>query len=108
MKSKVNINTILVILLPLGLVGISLLIIAFGGKVIPGGPFISVFGELIPLLILVFFLFVEFKLYIRSNLKLRRWFLLVVCFTVLLIGFILFNNLSFWFDPYSRGRLFGI
>jgi hypothetical protein len=105
MIKKVNIN---IGLLFLGLIAVAVLLMPFGlSKVIPGSPFISIFGELIPLLIFIFFLFVEVGLYTKSVSVSRFWVILLIILTILLMGMIIFNNLSFWFKPHSRGQLFG-
>ena len=97
-----------VVVFTLGLIALAILLMPLGlQKVIPGGPFISIFGEAIPLLFFLISLFLEIKLYVAASSKSRIWILLLMGLTILLIGFILFNNLTFWFNPHARGQLFG-
>ena len=101
-------NIIELLILTIGVIAVAVFLMPYGfSKTIPGGPFISVVGELIPLLTFCVFIYLEVKQYRISSLHLRVWTLLLIGITVLLIGIILFNNLSYWFTPYSRGQLLG-
>lgn len=101
-------NIVNFLILALGVIAVAIFLMPYGfNKTIPGGPYISVVGELIPLFIFCVFIYLEIRQYRVSKLYLRVWTLFLVGITVLLIGIILFNNLSLWLNPHSRGILFG-
>ena len=91
-----------VLLLAAVLLGVS------DNKTVPGGPFISIVHEVIPV-VLCFLVSARFV----RNWRTSRWSQRVygALFTLLatfLTGTILKFVISFWMSPYSRGRLIAI
>jgi hypothetical protein len=77
-------------------------------KLTPGGPFISISGDLLPLFG-SFFAVLAARRLIHIRRGLRRW--ASVCLLVAAVGimcFVIFVVVSWWIRPYSRGYLFGL
>ena len=79
-----------------------------GGKAVPGGPFISIFSDIIPCLCaLIAIQLGLWNLRIRGLLQRLATLILMGLFT-LVISKVLIGVILFWNRPMARGDLFGL
>lgn len=85
-------------------------VLGLGGgppKIVPGGPFISIFGELIPIAVSLGAIFVGLKGFNRMRGSERFWTLAFFALATIIIAGALLSILDFWLNPYARGDLIG-
>ena len=76
-----------------------------GAKVIPGGPFVSVTGDILPVLFSAVVIFIGGSAYASARLGQRLAILLLAGLAVIRIGLALSGIASFTAEPYARGKL---
>jgi hypothetical protein len=76
-------------------------------KVVPGGPFISLFGEAIPVAFSLRAIFVSLKGFSRMPVEEKLWAVFVFFLATIVIAWAFESVLTFWFCPYARGHLLG-
>lgn len=87
---------------------ISFFMMGIGGmKRIPGGPFISITGNILPVIIAFMTLFITIDAYPHSGITKRIIMLILTGFAYLLAIAAILSVYDFWMDPYARGRLIG-
>jgi hypothetical protein len=77
-------------------------------KIVPGGPFISIVGEALPILLFLASIvsaLCEFR-GAPGSARFSLW--LVSILSAAGIGFVVDGIIRFWFRPYARGDLFGL
>ncbi|MBL8849326.1 MAG: hypothetical protein JNG89_06560 [Planctomycetaceae bacterium] len=88
------------------MMGALFLLLGPHGKIVPGGPFISLTGEALPIA-----LFAASIVTAVRGLRRSPVWLLLAAWSVLSaagIGFVLDGIVRFWFRPYARGDLLGL
>jgi hypothetical protein len=95
------------LLMGIGLVLADILSVSGAGKVNPGGPFLSVTGDLVPCA-LCLAIFACGVLSLRSASAVFRVILLVLLLlTTVFLASVVEGVILFWFWPYARGALIG-
>jgi hypothetical protein len=77
------------------------------GRIIPGGPFLSVSGDLVPIALCLTFLTLCMMLFRRETGAGKLFLLVMMLLATGLLAKILESILLFWFRPYARGVLIG-
>ena len=91
------------------LIFFALILCLFGGspKITPGGPFISVFGDIIPFALTIAAMIYGLVGLRSSNTLVEIGAVTAILFATLVMGLHMFLFFHYWFDPYSRGGLIG-
>jgi len=76
-------------------------------KMRPGGPYLSLTGEIIPFCLFIFSIMLIIRDYKIRTIPIKLFSILVIGFWTFYVGKIVLDAISFWNDPYSRGILFG-
>ncbi len=77
-------------------------------RMIPGGPFVSLFGDILPSILCVAILICGVLTLRSATPGVRVWILGVVLLTTLFLGSVVAGVVTFWLDPHARGALFGL
>jgi hypothetical protein len=89
----------------LAFVFFSMFLLASDGRIIPGGLFFSIHGEIIPIvscLVMLWFIGRDFR---AASVIRRIGLLFLAVFSVGIITLATVINVSFWFEPHARGDL---
>jgi hypothetical protein len=78
------------------------------GRINPGGPFVSLIGDVLPACASVFAICNVLPFLRASRIGTVWTAAITLCFATLLIGFVLFGVVSFALAPNSRGTLIGL
>ena len=85
------------------IVVLSRVLVATTGRIIPGGPFVSVHGDILPVLGCVALLALGAMGSRAVSPKRRMGFRLAMLASLGLIGLVVASLASFWRDPFARG-----
>jgi len=88
----------------MGLV-IAIMLIPYSGKIIPGGPFLSIRGDVMPIIISCIVLTIGLRAYRTASLGSRLLILLFCGIALFFIITVLENVVMFATDKYARGPL---
>src|SRR5262249_16655372 len=75
------------------------------GRIVPGGPFLSVSGDLVPIALCLTILTVCVTWFRGETLAGKVFLLVVMLSATVLLARLLESILLFWFRPYARGVL---
>ena len=90
------------------LILVSMLLFATDGKIVPGGPFVSIHAELIPVLCCLAVLFFIARDFRAASIARRVGLAFLGFASVGIIALVVQIVVSFWCDRFSRGVLFGL
>ena len=91
----------------LGVIGLSFLLVVSDVRVIPGGPFISIHANVLPVLSCVVMLFFAVRAF-RGDCAVRRvGVVAIVLASVGIIAGVILEIVAFWREPFARGVLLG-
>jgi hypothetical protein len=77
------------------------------GKLIPGGPFVSVFGDVIPAAFALIAIWCALPFICHPLLKIKASAMAHIALATALLAVVLVNVVGFYFDPYARGDALG-
>ena len=92
----------------LTLILVSMLLFATDGKIIPGGPFVSVHAEIVPVLCCLAVLFFIARDFRAASIARRVGLSFLALVSVGIIALVVQFVVSFWCGRFSRGALFGL
>ena len=95
-------------LLIVAVAGSFLLAAFWGGKPNPGGPFISLLGDLLPSLLCCGVIASAWRSLRHGPLPRRLFVALIVLGAAALLNWIVAGVVSFWLRPYARGALIAL
>lgn len=76
-------------------------------RVRPGSPYISLTGDLLPILFAIIALAISIKAFRTRNSDAILMAIATIGLSCLAVWFVVVDVLNFWVDPYSRGAMFG-
>ena len=87
---------------------VGILSLPFGaGKVIPGGPFVSLFGDVIPASFAAVAIWCSLPFVAHQLLKIKASAIAHTVLATAVLAFVTLSVASFYFDPYARGAALG-
>ena len=81
--------------------------LAFGGKLRPGGPFISVFGDALPVLAWLSLVALFLRRFSKSSPGAAAYLIMLVLVATVWTALVIAQALTFALHPYARGDLLG-
>lgn len=89
----------------------ALLALLFGGnapRIVPGGPFISLIGDILPTAAACAAIYTGFRVIRGPSLPRKVIAVLAIVIATVAIGRVLASVYTFWVRPYARGSLIGL
>ena len=78
------------------------------GKIIPGGPFISITGNIVPLIGAAIAIWASLPYVAYPRLKIILSAVTHIALATSLAGIVLYSIITFWIKPFARGDLIGL
>ena len=89
------------------ILAVSAILVATTVRVIPGGPFLSIHGDILPILSCVALFVIASIALPRSSVPRRMLLISAMLGSLGLTGLIVAKVVSFWREPFARGELVG-
>ncbi len=97
-----NLETASIVLL------VGMLSLPLGAKIIPGGPFISLFGDVIPAASGMVAIWCSLPYVTFPLTRIKASAMAHMVLAAAMIGLVALNVVTFYFNPYARGATFGL